>query len=204
MQAVPPASLSWRHHCIYLLRFLLHVPLMPRRQFAQQLKSGVSPSALLALHRGCFLQTHSLTYDSWQGNSWQLVSWVWGINSRQNPRWVMMGRLDGCWHGAALIGPAAAWRHEAGNKAGLELLEGRQCTGDPTHPSIHTVLETEGIPAYTPTTTGVASASQHSPPPQPEHPGSSDRARGEQHSFLSFGCVVLFLSGFWRVDTLPC
>lgn len=32
----------------------------------------------------------------------------------------MMGRLDGFWHGAELIGPAAAWRQEAGNKAGLE------------------------------------------------------------------------------------
>lgn len=156
MQSVPPGSLSWRHHRIYLFRFLLHVPLMPRRQFAQQLRSGVSPSALLALHRGCFLQTHSLTYDSWQENSWQLVSWVCGINSRQSPRWVMMGKLDGCWHGEALIGPGAAWRQEAENKAGLELLEGRQCTGDRAHPSIRAVLEKEGIPAYTPTAIGAS------------------------------------------------
>lgn len=178
---------------------------MPRRQFAQQLKIGASPSALLDLHRGCFLQTHSLTYDSWQGNSWQLVSWVCGINTRQSPRWVMMGRLDGCWHGEALIGQAATWRQEAGNKAGLELLEGRQCTGEPAHPSIHTILETEGIPAYTPTITGVASASQHPTPSRAKHPWSSDRARGEHHSFfILFGCVVLFLAGFGRVDTLPC
>lgn len=91
-----------------------------------------SPSSLLAPRRRFLLQTHALTYDTLQGNSWQLVSWVCGINSRQSTCWVLMGRLDGSSRGSALIGPAATWRQEDGNKAGVGALEARQWTGDPS------------------------------------------------------------------------
>lgn len=142
MHCAPPASLSWSRRWLYLpAQIPPSCPPHAQKTICSAAeKSVVSPSALLLLslrRRGCFLQTHSLTYDSLQGNSWQLVSWVCGINSRQSPRWVMMGRLDGCWHGATLIGPAAAWRQEAGNKAGLELYEQGSLLG------------TQRIPAYT-------------------------------------------------------
>lgn len=70
MQYALPASLFRRRH--YIVSTCSDLSLMcllvAKRHFAQQRKRCVSLRAA-RLRRGSFLQTHSLTYDSLQGNS---------------------------------------------------------------------------------------------------------------------------------------